>query len=151
VLCGGEMKVNMIKVAGGTLLPASDLESDKLTKFKTGELYEVNIKLSRNPSFHRKVFAFFNFCFSHWKGGNEFQSERKQFNVFREHLTVLAGYYESYHSISGSVRIEAKSLSYSNMSQEEFEQCYIALTNAAMKHIFKNTDQETYSKLISFF
>ena len=145
------MKIKFIKQAGGLLVPASDLESDKLSKFKTGELYEVDIKLSRNPAFHKKVFSFFNFCFAHWKGDNEFQSEQKQFDVFREHLTVLAGYYESYHSISGSVRIEAKSLAYSSMSQEEFEQCYIALTNAAMKHIFTGADQGTYNKLISFF
>lgn len=145
------MKINFIKQAGGALLPASDLEADKMLKFKTSELYEVDIKLTRNPTFHKKVFAFFNFCFAHWKGENEFQSEQKQFNVFREHLTVLAGYYDSYYSISGSVRIEAKSLAYSNMNQEEFELCYIALTNSAMKHIFQNSDQETYDKLIGFF
>lgn len=145
------MKVKFIKLAGGTLAPASDLEADKLTKFKTGELYDVEIKLTRNPAFHRKVFAFFNFCFEHWKGINEFQSEQEQFNVFREHLTVLAGYYDSYYSITGSVRIKAKSLSFSSMSQEEFEQCYIALTNAAMKHIFKGASQSVYNQLISFF
>jgi aspartyl-tRNA synthetase len=64
----------MIKSAGGLLTPASDMEADKLTKFKSGELYEIDIKLTRKPSFHRKVFSFFNFCFAHWKGENEFQS-----------------------------------------------------------------------------
>ena len=60
------MKINMIKTAGGYLWPAFDRDAEKLTKFKTGETYEIEIKQSRNPAFHRKVFEFFNFCFEHF-------------------------------------------------------------------------------------
>lgn len=141
----------MQKQAGGLLLPAGDIEAEKLIKFKTGEVYEIEIKQSRNPSFHRKVFAFFNFCFEHWKGDNEFQSEIKQFDVFRSHLTVLAGFYETFYNINGEVRVEAKSLSYSSMRQNEFEECYSALINAAIKHVFVNADESIKNKLISFF
>jgi len=145
------MKVEMIKQPGGVLCPASDMELEKLNKFKTGEQYTVEIKLTRNPKFHRKVFAFFNFCFSYWKGDNEFQSETKQFDVFRNHLTVLAGFYDQHVSIHGDVRVEAKSLSFSSMSQEEFEECYNALIRSAMKHVFKTADDNTYNQLMSFF
>ena len=65
------MKINIIKQYGGVLVPASDMDSEKLTKFLTGEMYVIDIKLTRNPAFHRKVFAFFNFCFEHWEGENE--------------------------------------------------------------------------------
>ena len=145
------MKIEMIKQAGGVLTPATDLEAEKLVKFKTGELYTVEIKNSRNIQFHRKAFAFFNYCFEHWACGDEHLTTQAQFNVFRANLAVLAGYYDTFHSISGSVRVEAKSISFSAMSQEEFEHFYIALTNAAMKHIFKGCDEDTYKKLISFF
>lgn len=132
-------------------MPASDIEADKMNRFKTGDLYPVEIKLSRNSKFHAKVFAFFNFCFEFWIGGNEHYNHDKQFDVFRNHLTVLAGYYDEYYGINGSVRIESKSLSYNNMTQEEFEGLYSALINAAMKHIFKSADDGTYNKLIGFF
>lgn len=146
------MKIEMVKMAGGSLAPVSDLESEKMQRFKNGEQYSVEIKLSRNPDFHRKVFAFFGFCFEHWSGGHEFHCEQRQFDVFRAHLTVLAGFYESYHGIDGRVRIEAKSISYSATSQEEFEQLYTALINAAIKHIFKGCDDaEIYEKLMRFF
>ena len=141
----------MIKTAGGNLLPMDDMDAEKLTKFKTGETYEIEIKLSRNPAFHRKVFAFFNFCFAHWKGDNEFQCEQKQFDVFRNNLTVLAGYYDAFYSIKGDARIEAKSISYSSMKQYDFEELYVALTKAALKHIFKTADENTYNQLIGFF
>lgn len=144
------MKIQIIKQPGGALIPASDLEAEKLAKFKTGEQYEIEIKLARNPAFHRKVFAFFNFCFEHWQG-NDVQCEAKQFDVFRSQLTCLAGYYDEYHKIGGGVRVEAKSLAFSSMSQEEFEKFYSAAINAAMKHIFRSADQSVYDRLYSFF
>jgi len=145
------MKVNMVKTAGGNLWPVGDMDAEKLTKFKTGEEYEIDIKLTRNPKFHRKVFAFFNFCFEFWKGDNEFQSEAKQFDVFRNHLTVLAGFYDTFYNINGDVRIEAKSLSYGSMKQQEFEELYNALINAAIKNIFMNADKSIENKLVGFF
>ena len=145
------MKIAVIKQAGGIFAPASDIEYDKTTKFKTGELYEVEIKLHRNPQHHRKMFAFFNFCFSHWGGDNIHQDEAAQFDTFRKHLTVLAGYHIHTFDIKGNLRVEAKSLSFSSMQQEEFEQCYSALINAALKHVFKTTDDNTYNQLLSFF
>ena len=125
------MKINFIKLEGGILTPASDYEEERLKKFKTGEVYEVEIKLSRNPKFHRKMFAFFNHCFHYWKGDKEFIDEVGQFDVFRKNLTVLAGYYREYYNMKGEMRIEAQSLSFGSMDQEQFEQVYSAITQAA--------------------
>ena len=147
------MKINFIKQAGGALIPASDIDSDQMTKYKTNEMYEVDIKLSRNPAFLRKAFAFFNFCFEHWTAEGEYEhmNNKAQFEVFRSHLTVLAGYYDQYVGIHGDIRVEAKSLSFSSMTEEEFSDCYSALINAACKHIFHSTDTATYNRLITFF
>jgi len=145
------MKTTFIKQPGGVLIPADDMEAAKMERFKTGDYLEIDIKVHRNPRFHNKVFAFFRFCFAHWRGVVEFKDEVSQFEVFRNHLTVLAGYYNEFVNINGEIRIEAKSLSYSSMKQDEFEQCYSALINAAMKHIFRTTDEQTFNQLQSFF
>jgi hypothetical protein len=145
------MKIEMVKHHGGLLSPANDIEQEKLSRFKTGELYTVEIKQTRNPAFHRKVFAFFGFCFEYWVSDRENLSAAKQFDVFRQHLTVLAGFYDTFYGIDGRVRVEAKSLSYGSMSQSEFEECYHALINAAMKNVFCGDDRETYEKLCRFF
>lgn len=149
------MKITVTKQPGGILVPADDRAADSLNKFKTGEQYEIEIKLTRNPQFHRKVFAFFNFCYEHWcaSGTNhELMTDTAQFDVFRKNLTVLAGYYDEFASIRGSIRVEAKSLAYASMSQEEFSECYSALINAAIKHVFgKTTDQNVINQLYSFF
>lgn len=146
------MKIDFVKQAGGLLIPATDMDAERMTKFKTGETYPVEIKRTRNPDFHRKVFAFFHFCFDHWKGDNEFQSEALQFDVFRRHMTVLAGHYDQYVGIDHKVRIEAKSLSYGSMEQEEFEEVYNALIQVAMQKLFTEGDtEEVYNQLVGFF
>lgn len=145
----------MVKGADGTFAPADEMFLPALQGFKNGEMYPVEIKRTRNPQFHRKVFAFFKFCFDHWAAENtelQFQSEVKQFDTFRKNLTVLAGYREVTYTIDGRMRVEPQSLSYGNMEQDEFEQCYSALINAAIKHIFNDTtDPNVINQLHSFF
>ncbi|UGC97778.1 NinB/ Orf homologous recombination mediator [Pantoea phage PdC23] len=149
------MKIEMIKNAGGALLPATDEEAEKLKRFKNGAMYTIEMKLTRNPKFHAKMFAFFNFCFEHWcaeRAGYQFMDREAQFNTFRNHLTVLAGFYTQTYKIDGSVRVEARSLAYANMSPEDFEACYSAVVNAAIKHVFAGkTDEKIINRLWSFF
>lgn len=150
------MKLDFIKTHGGVLIPANDMTADKMQKFKTGEPYEVDIKLSRNPAFHRKVFAFFAFCFEHWSSDKthwDNMSAAKQSESFRKELIKLAGFTDVAYSIDGqSFTVEAKSLSFANMAQDEFEECYNALINAAIKHVFGNTrDEKILNRLQGFF
>ena len=145
------VKINFIKQAGGTLVPANDAEADKLTRFKTGELFEVDIKNERNPDFHRKVFAFFNFCFNFWTEFNSVKQEAAQFDKFRKDMLIQAGYYVQVFDLVGNFEIEAKSIAFGKMDQEEFEHCYSALINVALKTIFVTDDENTYRQLASFF
>ncbi|SUT85398.1 Protein of uncharacterised function (DUF1367) [Actinobacillus ureae] len=149
------MQLEMLKMAGGVLVPLNDEQAEALAKFKTGEQYQIEIKQARNPAFHRKVFAFFKFCFEHWSADKtewQFQDEQAQFDTFRKNLTVLAGYFDKTYTIKGDVRIEPKSLAYGNMAQAEFERCYNSLINAAMKHIFKGCDDpQILDRLYAFF
>lgn len=146
------MKLEFVKQAGGSLMPADDHTAEKMTKFKTGCQFPVDIKLPRNQSFHGKVFVFFGFCFEHWAGGHEFQNESLQFDEFRRQLTISAGFYDQVFSINKTdFTIVAKSLSFASMDQEEFEQCYNALIQAAMSNIFRSSDEQTLTRLMSFF
>ncbi|MBN3043325.1 DUF1367 family protein [Pectobacterium brasiliense] len=149
------MQIEMVKNAGGVFCPAFEHDLPRLTKFKNGEMYTAEIKLTRNPAFHRKAFAFFNFCFQHWaadRAGLEHMDEYSQFDRFRKDLTILAGFYEQTVRLNGDIRTEAKSLAYANMEPDEFERCYSALINAAIKHVFAGTkDENTINQLQNFF
>jgi len=149
------MQIEVIKLPGGHFYPAEERDIERTKKFKNNEMYTVEIKLTRNPQFHKKAFAFFNFCFQHWsadKAGLEHVDEATQFDRFRKDLTILAGFYEQTVRLNGDIRTEAKSLAYANMEPDEFERCYSALVNAAIKHVFAGTkDQNIINQLYSFF
>lgn len=149
------MQIEMVKNAGGVFCPAFEHDLPRLSKFKNGECYTADFKLTRNPAFHRKMFAFFKFCFEHWcanRAGLECMDEHSQFDRFRKDLTILAGFYEQTVRLNGDVRTEAKSLAYGNMEPDEFERCYSAMINAAIKYLFGNTkDRNTLNQLQSFF
>jgi len=145
------MKINMLKNHGGILCPASDIDADLMQKFKSELIYEIEIRKSRNPHFHGMVFRFFQFCFKYWADENGYMCEKGQFDVFRKNMTVMAGYYDTYHTIDGGVRIEAKSLSFASMDQKEFEECYTALTAYAYRRLFAKTDDITMNTLLEFF
>ena len=154
-IAGGSVEIQMIKQPGGLLLPAFDTEAERLDRFKTGVIYPVEIKQSRNPGFHGKAFSFLQFCFEHWsadKTDARFKTSAAQFDTFRKNLTVLAGYKDVTFTIDGRLRVEAKSLAFNSMEQPEFEECYSALINAALVHVFGNTsDQKVLDKLTGFF
>lgn len=149
------MIIPMMKNAGGVFCPADEMYLPDLQSFKNGEIYEIELKRTRNPAFHRKVFSFFKFCFNHWAADKtewRYFDERTQFDTFRKNLTVLAGYKVASYTIDGRMRVEAQSLSYGNMEQDEFERCYSALINAAMQNIFKGcNDERILDRLYAFF
>ena len=149
------MQIQMIKQPGGLLLPASDGDAERLERFKSGAIYPIEIKQARNPAFHGKVFAFMQFCFEHWsadKTDARFKTSAAQFDTFRKKLTVLAGYKDVTFTIDGRLRVDAKSLAFNSMEQDEFEECYSALINAALVHVFGGTtDQRVIDKLTGFF
>jgi hypothetical protein len=142
------------KQAGGVMIPADDETAQYLTSIKTDSHLRVKITKVRNYQFHKKMFAFFNFCFAHWSGevGFEFMDEKAQFDVFRKQLLILAGYRKSIVNLrTKTCGYEAVSLSYENMDEETFRECYSALIQAAMTHIFSGSDELIYNKLVGFF
>ncbi|HBB9910455.1 TPA: DUF1367 family protein [Citrobacter freundii] len=149
------MQIDLVKHPGGVFSPANETDLERLQRFKNGETYVAEIKLTRNPAFHRKVMAFFGFCFAHWcanRAGLEHMDEHSQFDRFRKDLTILAGFYVQTVRLNGEVRTEAQSLAYANMEQEKFERVYKALINAAIKHVFAGTtDPAILNRLQSFF
>ncbi|MVT01300.1 hypothetical protein CD006_01175 [Enterobacter sp. 10-1] len=149
------MQIDLVKHPGGVFSPANETDLDRLQRFKNGETYVAEIKLTRNPAFHRKVMAFFGFCFAHWcanRAGLEHMDEHSQFDRFRKDLTILAGFYVQTVRLNGEIRTEAESLAYAKMDQEKFERAYKALINAAIKHVFAGTTDPTIlNRLQSFF
>lgn len=138
-------EVTLIKSPTGSLVPFSDEDVAKLQKIKTGAPVRCDITQMRNPLFHRKFFSLIKFLFDIWsesvppktyKGVEVIPSMER----FRKDIIILTGRYEAHYNIRGDVRLEADSIAFSKMSQEEFEGLYSDVINVALQKVISRPD-----------
>lgn len=141
-----------LRKANGCLIPDTDQDLESLKAFKTGEVIRVDPKRPRNYQFHRKLFALFNHAYSCWEpdeGANKYGPVNKSFERFRQDLVILAGFYEQVVRLDGTIRVEAKSISYASMSADEFEELYDKMVDVVLKHVLKNYTRDDLENVIA--
>lgn len=146
-----------IKTSSGTLAPADIDSADYIDKVKVGATLAATVKKQRNPKFHRKYLALLTLAFDSWEPAlKTYRGEtvQKNFDQFRKQVAILAGYYETSYTITGEVRLVAKSISFANMEDEEFEKLYAASVNVILSRILTNYTRDdldaVIEKLLSF-
>jgi hypothetical protein len=137
------------KTTGGFLVdPSSAVDYDSLAY---GQSFKASLTKPRCVAFHRKAFALFQVAFEAWdKPEAEYKGApvATSFDRFRKDLTIMAGHYDLVTNFRGEVRAEAKSLSFGSMEETEFQRVYSDIINAALKHIFQNSNKEDIDKWV---
>lgn len=115
----------------------------RVLKLEPGELINVDMVFPRNPLFHRKYFALLNLGFEAWIPDRTHKTYKgmpvlKNFEQFREDITILAGYYDQVFNLKGEMKIRAQSISFANMDDDEFEGVYNATIDVLLAHVFEN-------------
>lgn len=128
------------------LLPADDATREWFGKLRIGSSVVAKVSSPRNPLFHRKFFALLNYAFEHWADeqskyalGLEYKGERVQpdFERFRKDITILAGKHHAVVNIKGEVRVEADSISFGSMAEDEFQKLYSQVIEVLLTRVFK--------------
>lgn len=141
------MEVLMTRLPSGALVPFSNEEADKMSRFKTGETIKGNFTVVRNGQFHRKAFSLLQLCYEKFCDNLDYAEYKGQeakpcFDTFRENFVILAGHYDVTFDIKGKLRLKAKSLSFASCTQEQFEVIYSDLINCALKHTYGSSMTE---------
>lgn len=140
------MEVLLTRLPSGALAPTSDDEAEKLRKVKTGALVRADIKQMRNPKFHRKFFALLNFVFGIWEDSMPQQKfwrgrpVKANFERFRKDLIILTGRHEVTYDIQGGVHLEAHSISFGSMGEDEFEKLYSDVIQVSLSKVIDRPD-----------
>lgn len=134
------MDAAFIRAQSG-LVPADDETRQWFGKLRMGAAVAARVSQTRNPLFHRKMFALMQLAFEHWSDtapAVQFRGEtvRPDFERFRKDVTILAGKFHTVVNIKGELRIEADSLAYGKMNNEEFEQLYSSILGVLMTRVF---------------
>lgn len=143
-----------IKLPNGTFMPADEASREEATKFKQGQPVRLKATRQRNYRFHRKWFALAGFAYDHWEQPPVEDPNypgivpEKNFDRFRKDLIILAGFYDATFRVDGTTRIEAKSISFSAMSEDEFEELYKKTFTAVHKHILPHYQEQELHDVI---
>lgn len=126
------------------LIPACEESTEWLRKKKLGATVLVDPREMRNGRFFRKWWALVKLGYDYWsecaatiqfKG----QAVLPEFDRFRKDITILAGFYHPVVNLKGEVRIEAASLKWAKMSEEEFTKLYDATIQVMLQRVFNGT------------
>lgn len=145
------MELILTKAPNGSLMPVDQHSIDELAKLKIGQGVRVQLTRMRNYAFHRKFFALLNIAFDAWEPtAKEYKGQpvAKNFERFREDVTILAGYYTSSVNLRGDVRLSAKSISFSSMDQGEFEKLYSAVIDVVLQRILANYTRDDLDNVV---
>ncbi len=122
------------------LVPLYSSDYDEKKKLKLGQEYEIEIKQPRNIKFHKKFFALLNIAFENLP--ESMVNKYPTIDILRQALIIEAGYCDTIITLSGEVTKKAKSISFANMDNVEFEQLYNSIVNIVLKYILVGVDKE---------
>lgn len=139
------------KVQGGALIPADDESAAALMRVKAGDLVRVKWARPRNAKFMRKFFAMLNVGFDAWEPP-ELEHKglpvQKNFDRFRKDVVIAAGFYDAVANLKGEVRAEAHSISFANMTDDEFEKVYSAVANVLLQKVLRNYTRSDLDRVV---
>ena len=121
------------------LIPFEDDSVKYIYNRNPGDILRCKVVIERNYPFHKKLFSLFKLIHDllpppepiMYKGS--LVQPLNTLDMTRKYLTVKAGFYDVIGTPDGGVRVEAKSLSFNKMNEEEFEKLYSNVIDAALE------------------
>ena len=144
-------EIVLAKTPGGALVPIDQDGVDYLAKLKVGQGVRVTVVRQRNLKFHRKFFALLNYAFEHWEpveSTYKGQIVAKNFDQFRNDITILAGHYTSSITLKGDVRLTAKSIAFERMDEDTFSELYSSVINVILSRILTKYSREDLDEVV---
>lgn len=141
------MDMTLVRTPVGLVVHPEDKDgANYLAKIKPGTALAADVRQQRNYKFHKKFFALVSVAYDYWSDtmpAQDYKGEpvRPEFERFRKDLVILAGHYEPVYAIDGTVRLQAKSISFSNMDEEEFGRVYNSVLDTVLAKVMRNVNK----------
>ncbi|NCP63170.1 MAG: DUF1367 family protein [Paraglaciecola sp.] len=131
------------KLPGGYIPEDASNEPGVFDSIKNNEVIKIKFVRPRNYERHKKYFALLNIAFDAFEPNTMHKGVLvdKNFERFRKDVIVQAGHYDVVVNINGELRLEAKSIRFSKMSEEEFNDLYNKSVNVILQKVLT-----TYTK-----
>jgi hypothetical protein len=110
-----------------SFVPTDELSAEAMEAMLPNTEFKAELTRPRNYKFHQKFFTLIDVAYKAWEGPvieHKGEMIRASLDRFRKDIQIMCGYYEIVVNIRGELRKEAKSISFANMEQDEFEKLY---------------------------
>lgn len=112
----------------------------RINNLEPGEVINFEAIFPRNGKYHRKFFSMLNFAFESWEPDRvrktyKGQPVAKNFDRFRRDIVIQAGFYDQTFDIDGNMKLEAHSISFANMDDEQFDAVYSACVDVILSKV----------------
>jgi hypothetical protein len=144
-------EIVLTKTPMGTLAPVDQTGVEYIAKLKVGAGVKATVKRENNLQFHKKMFALANLAFDSWEPEEKTHKGipiKKNFDQFREDITILAGFYETSIRLNGDIRFKAKSWSFASMEDDEKERLYSAIIDVVLSRVLTKYTRENLDEVI---
>jgi hypothetical protein len=145
------MEILLTKLPNGAFHPADAQEVEKTRRFKVGAVVRANVSQMRNYEHHKKFFAMLGLGFDAWEPPQLEHNGlpvQKNFDRFRKDCVIAAGFYEPVCNLRGEVRAEAKSISFANMSQDEFDEVYSKVADVILQRVLTKYTRDDLDRVV---
>jgi hypothetical protein len=116
----------------------------KRSAMEPGEMVKVKVSYPRSLGYHRRFMAMLRFAFEQWEPEKSRKRMtykgmpiHKDFERFRKDIVILAGYGEAKYDARGRVSIDAQSIAFDNMEEDEFRHVYAAVFEVIFTNILE--------------
>jgi len=143
--------INYIKTPQG-LIPSAEEDWELHNRFKVGALVKGEFTETRNPGFNRKFHAMINVGFEAFEPAEidcKYGIPEKNREQFRKDVTIRAGYYILTARIDGTYAVEAKSIKFGRMKQDEFEKLYSSVANVLLRDVLTNYTKDDLDNVVN--
>lgn len=141
------LPITLYKRADGSFYPTTPYDGDRLKVFKLGDGISFEWTKIRNYEFLQKYMVLMHYAFDQWEPDDD--APEKNFDRFREEVTILSGYYTMSPSIKGHNRAVADSVSFAKMKQEDFDLLFDKTITVLIKWILKNQTKNEVTKVLT--
>jgi hypothetical protein len=144
-------EIVLMRTPHGALIPADQQSMDAIAKLKAGVGIRASFKKENNLQFHRKLFALVNLGFDSWEPADvKYKGSKieKNFDQFRDDITILAGFYTTSVRLNGDIKFTAKSWSFASMEQDHREELYSAVINVILSRILTKYTREDLDAVV---
>jgi hypothetical protein len=136
--------INLVRVPNGYAF--ADAEAVEVGKrHRLGERVRAKVVKPRSLPYHRKFFSLLQFAFDYWEPDDaevpaEYRGMRieKSFARFRDDVIVLAGFGTPVWNARGELRLVPRSIAWSEMDADEFDQLYKASIDVCMRLVMRS-------------